>query len=328
MPGASQCLPHWIHLPSGCPYGAHLPGDVTMPSNATALEEMAVLSSYVPYLTVVFLVVMLVIQRQGKTLKYLSFIAFTVIANELVLKKMFAEPRPGALGPVVTDKLRKMGSCNVSCGMPSGHSTMAMGFLTMFIYDAIWRVMPDDEQHVSAHTGRTCCQGLRKIPIFLAGGFDLLSHTEFIVYLTVWMVLLMPVPFMRVVLCDHSAEQAMVGALLGCLYAVMMQLCDALIWKFCPGVGRGVYKLVGKLKGCIKVKSSHLQMSTGQDGVILLRHKLFKRGVSHLARPGFFVEYHAEEGEEVGFWTSTGHQRQLEVIDEDQRGRLQLNTMV
>jgi hypothetical protein len=45
--------------------------------------------------------------------------------NELILKKIVAKPRP-------------VGSCNISCGMPSSHATLAVGYCTWILLEIIF----------------------------------------------------------------------------------------------------------------------------------------------------------------------------------------------
>merc|ERR1712048_745205 len=47
-----------------------------------------------------------------------------------------------------------------------------------------------------------------------------ITKEEFSVHLALWVCLLMPVPFMRVVLYDHSLQQAMYGFCLGVVSAI------------------------------------------------------------------------------------------------------------
>merc|ERR1712080_718912 len=60
---------------------------------------------------------------------FLAFIIFIVVVNELILKKIAKQPRPDL-------------SCNLTCGFPSGHSTMSIGFFVLLYLDASFRVMP------------------------------------------------------------------------------------------------------------------------------------------------------------------------------------------
>merc|ERR1740115_546578 len=50
---------------------------------------------------------------------------------------------------------------------------------------------------------------------------DSLTHIQFMGHILLWAALLAPVPCMRVVLYDHTMEQAMVGSLIGVLHALL-----------------------------------------------------------------------------------------------------------
>ncbi|CAE8660783.1 unnamed protein product [Polarella glacialis] len=114
---------------------------------------------------------------------------------------------------------RAVGSCNLTCGMPSSHAAMAIGFLVLVIYDGIVRVVPSS----SALQGQgeefpTCSPMLSVTPLSRKA---VMHHTEFLGYFTTWMLLLCPVPLMRVRLNDHSASQVLIGSLLGGVYAIL-----------------------------------------------------------------------------------------------------------
>ncbi|CAK8991998.1 unnamed protein product [Durusdinium trenchii] len=221
------CIPWWYNATigfEGCPYGRRLPGDVTLPHDTRFIDWVAVVYSYIPFVIPLLVFCELLITRGTRQLSILLFTGMTTLANELLVKPFCALPRPGALGPapgVLTNSLGEhAGSCNTSCGMPSSHSTMAIGFLMLTMFDGIIRVKPDtfllSQEEVEMQ------QTLREmISVTPLAPKRVMGNTEFLGFFFTWMILLGPVPMMRVVLRDHTAVQVCVGGLLGAVYALL-----------------------------------------------------------------------------------------------------------
>lgn len=92
---------------------------------------------------------------------------------------------------------RPVGSCLPTCGMPSGHSTYALMFFTLGVLLLLTRVKPPSAKHV-------------------AGSIALLA------------AVLLPMPWSRVQLGDHSVEQVVWGSLtgmtLGIIFFIILHL--------------------------------------------------------------------------------------------------------
>ncbi|CAJ1455618.1 unnamed protein product [Effrenium voratum] len=228
MPSGA-CIPWWYNATTGyegCPYGRRLPGDVTVPTDATFIEYVAVVYSYIPFLVPLGVLFELLVTRGTRQLSILVFTGLTTLMNEVCFKAFFSVPRPGALGPApgaLTDSTgQHSGSCNTTCGMPSSHSTMAIGFLLLTMFDGIMRVVPDVYTLSQDHEQVTMRQSLAKmITVTPLAPKQLMGSGEFMAFFFTWMVLLCPVPLMRVVLRDHTATQVCVGSTLGAVYAVL-----------------------------------------------------------------------------------------------------------
>ena len=72
--------------------------------------------------------------RSTRSLAFLSFILFSVALGELIFKRIVSSPRPAR-------------SCLHSCGMPSSHATLSIGYFTLMLLDAL--VLRSDLHDVS-----------------------------------------------------------------------------------------------------------------------------------------------------------------------------------
>jgi len=170
-------------------------------------NQFCIFYGYVPVLVVFVAVVELLATRGTRELFFVIFVGFASLTNELIFKRIVAEGRP-------------IGSCNVTCGMPSSHATFSIGFFVLMFCDTASRVNPMDVQ------GETT-KGLKwmwelqvafvKHPL---SGPVTLSNSAFIWTVMQWGCILVPVPLTRVILHDHTLEQTTVGAALGILYAL------------------------------------------------------------------------------------------------------------
>eukprot|EP00434_Breviolum_minutum_P033555 symbB.v1.2.029692.t1/scaffold3283.1/size59811/3 len=209
-----KCEHLWQQTSKVCPYGFKLPMDVTWPDAARARSfglpdhELAtnqvwifvnVLYSYVPAVMMAVQLVRLVVVRGSRELCIASVLVFTFILNELILKHIFSVPRPEE-------------SCCTSCGMPSSHSAFAASLLGFHLCDLLWRlssrpfpwVNRDDVAESVLEVLRAACRHWDELDALQCGLISLF-----------WSLLLIPVPFTRVILGDHSIEQVLLGSLVG-----------------------------------------------------------------------------------------------------------------
>jgi len=245
----AACNPWWYNETvgfAGCPYGRHLPGDVTLPFDASPIEWIAVIYSYIPWFIVAGVLLEFLYTRGTRQISVILFTAAITLANELVVKRLVQQPRPGALGPapgIMHDAHGTLiGTCNISCGMPSSHATMAIGFLILTLYDGIIRVVPSvsSMNNKDAHMNRNCSM-LSLISITPLSPKQVMDHAEFLGYFSTWMALLGPVPLMRVRLADHTATQVIIGSLLGAIYAALwFQLTTRLVARYKDKYGEKV----------------------------------------------------------------------------------------
>jgi len=216
-PGA-QCLPTWAQKTSGseppvCPYGSRLIFDVTWPSEGPRyLAVLCVFYGYVPFLIMFMAAQHLVFKRTTRELSFIAFCGASSAINELVFKRLLLEARP-------------VGSCNLTCGMPSSHSMFSVGFFALMFLDAAMRVNPMfvvEESNWQRETVSSTCFRWFVLPLQLPYN---ISNERFVRTVLWWLVILLPVPFTRVWLKDHSAPQVIVGSVLGTI--------SACIWHWC-----------------------------------------------------------------------------------------------
>jgi len=143
---------------------------------------------------------------------------------------------------------RYVGSCLSTCGMPSTHSALAMGWFVLLFLDAVFRVNPyaspgshsvsmhpSDERYSNPSMRDTMAFCRREVQnawemtrfILLVPWVhsESLTHLKFVVYVIVWFLIMIPVPFMRVALYDHTTGQVAAGALVGPIIAIIW-------WRF------------------------------------------------------------------------------------------------
>jgi len=221
-----------------CPYGWRLPGDVTWPSPPTDAEGMvaaldmfkiiAVFYSYVPYLLGFKAFCVLLVRRGTRQLAVVLWLLSTLLMNEVILKRLWREPRPGTMLQVRDAAGKYAGSCLHSCGMPSSHSALAMGWFVQIFLDASYRVHPlalgRKTQTIALRPGTGAFEkAIKCLRLYLWLPWidvDIVTHTEYVVYMSAWFLILMPVPFMRVVLYDHTCSQVAVGAGVGIVFTL------------------------------------------------------------------------------------------------------------
>eukprot|EP00929_Paragymnodinium_shiwhaense_P101373 TRINITY_DN64416_c0_g1_i1.p1 TRINITY_DN64416_c0_g1~~TRINITY_DN64416_c0_g1_i1.p1 ORF type:complete len:299 (+),score=13.62 TRINITY_DN64416_c0_g1_i1:96-992(+) len=209
---AHGCTPWWYHDDyESCPYGRHIPGDVTLPSNPSPMQMVAVFYSVLPYILVVAVGIEIMWRRGTRQMSFLLFTGIITFLNEFIVKRIVSQPRP-------------VGSCNVNCGMPSSHATMSTGYLLLMLFDGFYRIVPSKDELEVGVDERLDCDGLRQFSGLITATplvpRDILSHTEFTGFFVCWFALLGPVPIMRVKLLDHTVDQVVIGSFIGGVYAV------------------------------------------------------------------------------------------------------------
>jgi len=222
------CLPSWAREEAYnngevCKYGVRLPFDVTWNDEVSeehpVLHFLAVCWSYVPIVVIALAVVRLLWNRGTREWQFLAFLGALTCANELAVKPLVSQQRPE-------------GSCNMSCGMPSGHSAFSIGSLVLALLDAWQRVRPMTRAE-TASCGPRCAASAWNLFPFVAT--SRISRPQFLCMAATSCVLLGPVPVSRVILKDHSVEQVIVGAAVGSLVAVVWHLVlRSLVRRFRP----------------------------------------------------------------------------------------------
>jgi membrane-associated phospholipid phosphatase len=201
--GRPDCLPHWAHNKhdyDACPYGTRLPGDVTLPSRRSFTTWLSIVYGYVPVLYILLCAWRFVKTPGTRSMSILCFIAITTLFHELIVKKhVVRQPRP-------------VGSCNTTCGMPSSHSAMAIGYLVVALMDSIFRT----DTRLREKWGDVLKPKL-VFPVVH-------GPKSFAVQIWLWCMLLLPVPLSRVVLRDHSISQVFCGGSLGFIEALLWTL--------------------------------------------------------------------------------------------------------
>jgi hypothetical protein len=120
------CAPSWYYDGQGCPYGTRLPGDITLPHGATWFTYLCVFWGYVPFAVSLLSTAEFICKRGTREAAVVLFNAVVVFTNEIIVKNLLDDPRPGSAAN--GDKYRGafVGSCNISCGMPSSHATISV----------------------------------------------------------------------------------------------------------------------------------------------------------------------------------------------------------
>eukprot|EP00928_Gymnodinium_smaydae_P065569 TRINITY_DN48685_c0_g1_i1.p1 TRINITY_DN48685_c0_g1~~TRINITY_DN48685_c0_g1_i1.p1 ORF type:complete len:408 (-),score=29.35 TRINITY_DN48685_c0_g1_i1:142-1365(-) len=230
---ANSSLPGGLDLNAPCPYGTQIKKfDVTIPNDPTVLDYICVGYGLLPFLVVGFAVVDCLFHaiRVGgigtREFGFIAFIGFIVCLNEFIFKRIVKQPRPYR-------------SCNYSCGFPSGHSAMSIGFFILMILDASYRICP--KVPMTSDTARRWVEKMRGkqryfgltlremllgdirvwLTIIPLSACDTLSAFDFCCFAGTWGLALLPVPMSRVALHDHTPAQAIVGSAIGFVSAVI-----------------------------------------------------------------------------------------------------------
>ena len=143
---------------------------------------------------------MFLIYRGSRELAVGLLPALTAGINELI-KLGFNQNRP-------------YGTCLTSKGMPSSHSAVAIALFLYLVFDAAYRVKPSKTDICGS-----CSSSWETVKKMAKGWFVLpfgsMTQTELFAYVTIWAILLFPVPVSRILLNDHSPSQAMAGIFVG-----------------------------------------------------------------------------------------------------------------
>lgn len=225
-----HCSHDWVeHFNGKCPYGWAGPGDVTWPDYDRAsrrgapLEEAktdskvvigsCIFFSYIPYIAAIVVAVELLRRRGTRELNLLLFAGIVPGINELCVKPFVEQPRPEL-------------SCIQTCGMPSSHAAMAMGFLVLCVSDFVRRVHLHEEESTTQERRnmRTSVEGrqLGNVKKWICRWclptdiyFDELGVSQAIFYSLLCMLAYLPVPRCRVELSDHTDSQMWIGIWVG-----------------------------------------------------------------------------------------------------------------
>ncbi len=206
----------WFSSPPPCEYGSliRIPfSSFTAPSYASVADILAMIYSCVPMAIVASIVCFACFTR--KFLASLVFLLLFLVHFPVteILKISIRQSRP-------------LGSCNGNFGMPSGHSFACLSFLSFFFCFLFLRQIfsPAHFSHLTpSHSGPQP---------------TLKKKTQIFFLLC---LLLLPVPWARVQLRDHSPAQVSAGAALG--------VCWGVLWAFLqPRVVARIRQLLARTK--------------------------------------------------------------------------------
>ena len=142
-----------------------------MPEDASLMDYVSVIYGFVPAVFACVCLVGSLIYRNSSLLKFTLYIAFNTAICEF-LKRVFRG---------IIDSSRPMLSACKSSGMPSGHSSLSIGWITLLLLD----LNVQNKLLVNTRLFGVAC------------------------------ILLAPVPLSRLWLGDHDTVQVLVGAMLG-----------------------------------------------------------------------------------------------------------------
>ncbi|EER07243.1 hypothetical protein Pmar_PMAR020402 [Perkinsus marinus ATCC 50983] len=208
---SSACHPIWyVNSDSVCPFGHHLVGDITAPFNPNFFEGISIVYGYLEYVVEVLLILIMLWRRGSREYSLVFFIIVIFILSELGWKRVVRQPRP-------------VGSCNITCGMPSSHAVRAVGIWLTIMLDHIYRAYCPEQGYSVTRSW------LEKIRSFVRDGHFLatsqsISQDHLAVVISFWSLVLLPVPLSRVILRDHTAEQVFMGGIIGVVEAMVWYL--------------------------------------------------------------------------------------------------------
>lgn len=222
-------MPDGMDHEAECPYGKNWHNlDVTMPEGIQTFsgEWFCVIWSLVPRgVLLVTLVdsVVTTFQLRGVGTREVAFLSFIIILNAFVaISQVQGEPRPET-------------SCVPSCGYYSGQS---IAFFVLMFLDAVYRVAPQvpgtvenaKEYVKKASQSQALAMGWTLeewlfldmriwstvLPLSAVAN---LGPLDFVSFVSVWGVVLLPAPLAHYVLNDFSAEQVVYGTCIGVVLA-------------------------------------------------------------------------------------------------------------
>mmetsp|Transcript_10793 Transcript_10793/g.23817 ORF Transcript_10793/g.23817 Transcript_10793/m.23817 type:complete len:1114 (+) Transcript_10793:450-3791(+) len=215
---AQKCYPAWAEEADGtfnpnatCPFGTVIFPGVTMPDEPTLDEVFAVSYSLVPVLIGLGL-----LARVLLSLKSHKAFETKVTAMCILFFGVLLQMDHYVQGLQLVESQRPHLSCNVTCGMPSGHCVLAVGLLTYLILDAWHRVWP---RSVSLECAPLAFATATSEWPFLEG--DVITGSTFVLKVSYWSLLLLPIPWSRLKLYDHSPFQVDIGCFLGLTLGVL-----------------------------------------------------------------------------------------------------------
>eukprot|EP00397_Hematodinium_sp_SG-2012_P054672 GEMP01066111.1.p1 GENE.GEMP01066111.1~~GEMP01066111.1.p1 ORF type:complete len:282 (+),score=51.29 GEMP01066111.1:27-848(+) len=210
----SVCEPWWLHTKEECPYGTLLLGDITLPNHLDVFAVAAIIYSYVPFAVAGVFILRFLWYRGTQELFFLTFSGLIVFCNEVIFKKLVAGYRPGQQFESGEGKTPpNVGTCALSCGMPSSHASIATGFYLLILFEYFSYV------------------GTAKV-----------SHKDFAIFFLCWTCVLLPVPYARLILHDHSTTQVVCGGGLGLCLAVAWIMCLQVVQRrWAHKIGNTIY---------------------------------------------------------------------------------------
>jgi len=168
-----------------------------------------VLYGYIPYLVILGGFAALCWYRGTSQLLFLSFGGIVVFMGELIWKPLLSHARP-------------LGSCVFTCGMPSSHATISIGFLTWMLLEGLLR------KRVSRNAIFAAEVELPEKPRQRSESYweddppvARITPKQRFKWCVAWVIVLFPVPFSRVALLDHSWAQVTAGSFIGCFEALL-----------------------------------------------------------------------------------------------------------
>jgi len=189
------------------------PFDVTIPHEIGMLQVLSIFYSYSPGIVLLAGGLYCVWVRRSHALALFCFPLAAFVINELALKRLISRPRPGAKDLLTDYNGRHVGSCALSCGMPSSHSTICIGSLVLLVLDAGLRIRPRHADACEAMDAGQSCIGCAPQGTW--------TPRQFVFYMAFWVVMLLPVPLARVILYDHSVSQVVLGSSFGAVLAFL-----------------------------------------------------------------------------------------------------------
>jgi len=225
----SACEPQWHKDALECPYGTGISFfDITVPFDANGWQIISIGYGFVPWV-VCFIILALFLVYRGTREFAIGLLPAIVASINAVLKSIVKQARPTE-------------TCLATCGMPSSHSATATALLLYLVLDAAHRIdyPRGDKKQSIFPSGTSVVESCLK---FLKGSallvFGTVSQREFSAYLTIWSLLLLPVPISRAILNDHYPSQILAGCFVGIFACIIYYpLILALRVGFSQYVGR------------------------------------------------------------------------------------------